>query len=73
MFSAIWNVCKSFFNRVKDPIKQWTKTATVTLAAGAVSDMTRSRQDLLIENAILRQQLIVPLNGRNLPAVTALD
>ena len=59
MFSAIWNACKSTFNRVKATIKQWTKPATVTLAAGAVQDLSRSKSDLVVENAILRQKLIV--------------
>jgi hypothetical protein len=59
MLSAIVNACKSIFNRAKNTIMKWTKPATVTLAAGAVTDLTRSRQDLLVENAILRQQLIV--------------
>lgn len=59
MFSAIWNACQRLFNRVKDTIKQWTKPATVTLAAGAVQDLSRSKSDLVVENAILRQQLIV--------------
>jgi len=60
MFSAIWNVCKSIVNHVKVTIKQWTKPATVTIATGAVSDMTRSKSDLIVENAILRQQLALP-------------
>lgn len=55
MFSAIWNACKSLVNRVKKTIKQWTKPPTVTLVFGAVSDVIRSRRDILVENAILRQ------------------
>ena len=59
MFSSIWNAVKSFFNRVKETVKKLTKPETASLAAGAMSDATRSRKDLIIENAILRQQLIV--------------
>lgn len=59
MFSAFWNTCQSFCNRVKETIKKLTKPATVSLATGAVVDMTLSRKDLVAENAILRQQLIV--------------
>ena len=58
MFSSIWHACKSLINRVKDSIKQWTKTAAMTLAVGAVSDIARSKSDLFAENAILRQLLI---------------
>ena len=73
MFSSIWNVCKSIFNRVKDTFKKWTRPATVTLAVGAVSDMTRNRQDLLVENAILRQQLIVLKRSVKRPQFTTGD
>lgn len=59
MFTAIINACKSFINRVKDQIKKITKPTTATLAAGALSDLLRSKSDLIVENAILRQQLIV--------------
>jgi len=40
-------------------LKQWTKPAAVTLITGALSDIGRSRADLIAENALLRQQLIV--------------
>ena len=59
MLSAIVNACKSFFHQIKTAIKQFTKPETAVLATGAVSDITRSRKDLIAENAILRQQLIV--------------
>ena len=59
MFTSILTACKSFINRVKAQLKKLTKPATATLAAGAVSDLPRSKSDLIVENAILRQQLIV--------------
>jgi hypothetical protein len=39
-------------------IRRWSKPATRLLALGTLADLTRSRTDLLVENAILRQQLI---------------
>jgi hypothetical protein len=59
MFSSIRNTCQRLFNHINDAIKKWTKPATVTLAVGTVCDMTRSYQDMLVKNAILRQQLAV--------------
>jgi hypothetical protein len=59
MFSQIWNVSKSVFNRVKEAIKTFIKPATVSLVTSAAADMTKSKKDLVAENAILRQQLIV--------------
>ena len=39
--------------------KHWIKPATPVLVSGVLSDLSRSRIDLLVENARLRQQLIV--------------
>lgn len=73
MLSLIWNTCKNLFNRVQDVVKKWTKPTTVDLAAGAVSDATRSRKDLITENAILRQQLIVLKRSVKRPKFTTGD
>jgi hypothetical protein len=40
-------------------IKQWSRPATFPLGAGALVDLSRSRTDLNVENALLRQQFIV--------------
>ncbi len=40
-------------------LRTWTKPDTQTLLIGAVTDVTCSRRDLIIENALLRQQLLV--------------
>ncbi len=37
----------------------WTKPITARPAIGVVMDITRSRQELILENALLRQQLLV--------------
>jgi hypothetical protein len=44
---------------LQERIKRWTKPATSVLIIGVLSDLTRSRTDLVVENALLRQQLIV--------------
>jgi putative transposase len=49
----------SLTHRIQHQIKGWVKPTTVSLAIGALSDLSRSRADLLVENALLRQQLIV--------------
>ena len=73
MFSSIWNACKSIFNHVKNTVKQWTKPTTATLAVGAVQDLSRSKSDLVVENAILRQQLIVLKRSVKRPKFTSGD
>ena len=40
-------------------IQHWIKPATPTLTSGLFSDLPHSRSDLLMGNALLRQQLIV--------------
>ena len=59
MLSAIINACTSFFNHINEKLKNFTKPATATLTSGALSDLPRSKSDLMVENAMLRQQLIV--------------
>ena len=44
---------------LQEHIKLWMKPSTSVLIIGILSDLTRSRTDLVVENALLRQQLIV--------------
>ena len=39
--------------------RQWTKPRSVALATGLAGDLPRSRGDFLLENALLRQQILV--------------
>ncbi len=73
MLSSIWNACKNLFNRAKESLKKWTKPATATLALGAIQDSTRSKSDLVVENAMLRQQLIVLKRSVKRPKFTNSD
>ena len=59
MITHILSLCGSLGRQAKQYLKQWTRPATATLVKGALSDLTRSRADLIAENAMLRQQLIV--------------
>jgi len=59
MITSILSSCGVLGCRARRCLKQWTKPATATLVTGALSDIGRSRADLISENALLRQQLIV--------------
>jgi putative transposase len=48
-----------FLDWLKERIKHWAKPASSILIIGILSDLTRSRTDLVVENSLLRQQLIV--------------
>jgi hypothetical protein len=54
-------------------INHWTKPATSVLIIGLLSDLTRSRADLAVENALLRQQLIVLKRQIKRPQLTNSD
>jgi len=59
MFIDILVYWKSFNRIVRQTLKIWTKPAATLLVASALSDIDRSRTDLIVENAMLRQQLVV--------------
>jgi hypothetical protein len=54
-------------------IKHWIKPATPVLVSGVLSDITRSCADLVVENALLRQQLIVLKRQVKRPRLTDSD
>ena len=55
-FVFLWT---SLSNWCQKLIKHWTKPAPPSLVVGLLSDLARSRTNLVVENALLRQQLIV--------------
>ena len=66
-------VWKPFLFQLQQCIKHWTKPATLSLVSGVLSDLTRSRADLVVENALLRQQLIVLNRQVKRPLLTSRD
>src|SRR5919206_3724287 len=54
-------------------VSRRTRPGPVALAAGLAADLTRSRHDLLLENALLRQQLLVLQRAARRPRFTSLD
>lgn len=73
MFRTIINACKKVVNFVKDQVKKLLKPEPVVIAAGALADLPRSKSDLIVENAILRQQVIVLKRTVKRPQLTAGD
>jgi hypothetical protein len=52
VFELITRLWSKLIDRVKLHIKQWTRPATTGLVTGILSDTTRSRADLIAENAL---------------------
>ena len=73
MIKTITNSLKRFISHVKQSIKQRTRPANSSIVIGSLSDATRSRKDLIIENAMLRQQLIVLKRQVKRPQLTQRD
>ena len=58
---------------LKERVKSWVKPAKSVLIIATLSDLTRSRIDLVVENALLRQQLIVLKRQIKRPQLTNPD
>jgi transposase InsO family protein len=64
---------KPFIIWLQHRIKHWAKPTTLLLIKGTLSDLTRSRADLVVENALLRQQLIILNRQVKRPQITNRD
>jgi transposase InsO family protein len=58
-FSIILQRLGSIRQIIKRSPRQWTKPDNHSLALNAALDLTRSKSELILENALLRQQLVV--------------
>ena len=58
---------------LQERVKLWTKPASSVLIIGILSDQTRSHTELVVENAMLRQQLIVLKRQIKRPQLTNPD
>src|SRR5688500_6163754 len=58
---------------VQDRLRWWTKPPSTSLTLGSIHDLTRSKPQLVIENALLRQQLIVLNRSVKRPRLTRAD
>ena len=59
MISSLRQCFEYIFDTIAQHTQRWVKLENPSLSADAVFDLTRSKSELMIENAFLRQQLIV--------------
>jgi hypothetical protein len=65
---------KRFFLEVHHPrFVRWTSPLTRSLPLGTLLDLGRSKSELIAENALLRQQLIMPSRQVKQPACNKVD
>jgi transposase InsO family protein len=64
---------KPLFLRLKQAIKKWSRPTSFAAIAASLADLTRTRTDLLIENAFLRHQVVVLSRHDKRPELTNTD
>ncbi len=67
------HLARRFLAATRARFTRWTQPSPLALAAGAAADAARSRSDLLLENALLRHQLLVLGRTARRPRLTAAD
>jgi putative transposase len=67
------HLARRFLAAARTRVTRWTRPAPLAVAAGAAADATRSRSALLLENALLRHQLVVLSRSVKRPRLTAAD
>ena len=77
MLTALFNFGKAivrkgmqWFNR---KLQQWTKPIDGSVVLETVSDLMRPKPELVLENALLRQQVVILQRGVKRPKVTNTD
>ncbi len=58
---------------IRTHVSRWTKPASPTLVSGTIVDVARSKPELIVENVLLRQQLIVLHRTVKRPCLTSTD
>ena len=62
-----------FFAWIQYYLRRWTKPATESIITGSLLDLQRSHAELIVDNALLRQQLIVLKRQAKHPQFTHRD
>jgi len=71
--SLIRRCLNALASNVSQRLRRWTKPDNQSLALNAILDLTRSKSELVLENALLRQQLIVLQRHAKRPTLTWRD
>ena len=69
----LWGLARRCLAASRARVARWTRPLPLAVAVGAAADATRSRSDVLPENALLRHQLVVLGRAAKRPRLTAAD
>jgi putative transposase len=70
---SLKRLIRSCLDRSHTRFVRWTRPHNTSLLLGTIADLGRSKSELLVENALLRQQLIVLKRQVKRPACTKAD
>jgi putative transposase len=73
MMNLIRQSVQALFQVVKQRLRQWTKPDNHSLLINAALDLTRPKSELILEIALLRQQLIILKRQSKRPRLTWRD
>jgi len=66
-------VAQPIVKKLETQVKTWTKPTTDSLIGGTAADLVKSKKQLIMENALLRQQVIVLKRQVARPQLTTKD
>jgi len=66
----LWLLVYPILKLLEPCIQRWVKPTNQSLVLGTVADLTRGRSELVLENAFLRQQVIVLSREKKRPLLT---
>src|SRR5437763_1703380 len=70
LFTRIKRTIRTGWQQLQQKVLRWTTPTKASASMGMLGDMTRSKSELILENALLRQQLIVVSRHVKRPAAT---
>jgi hypothetical protein len=73
LVSVVQKGIRGLFQTVKDLLRRWTKPRNDAPVLNTALDLTRSKPELVLENALLRQQLVVLNRHSNRPPLSWRD
>ena len=73
MDRVLWLLVYPCLKLLERRIRHWVKPTNQSIVLGTVADLTRGRSELVLENAFLRQQVIVLSREKKRPPLTNRD
>ncbi len=73
VLSQVVNIAHTIVKNVERRFKAWTEPSSDSMVGGVVADLVKSKPQVILENAFLRQQVIVLKRQIARPQLTAKD